>query len=73
MKTLLLAAALFISPAWATTPVEDNKKPETVKVCVDVKDRDGKPVLNKDGTTKQKCRNVRKHQKLEGATQVPSK
>ena len=42
------------------------------KVCVDVKDKDGKPQLNKDGTAKQQCKEVTVHKKLEG-TEVPKK
>jgi len=45
---------------------------ETRKVCVDVKDKDGKPVKDKDGKTKQDCRDVKVHKKLEG-TEVPKK
>lgn len=45
---------------------------ETRKVCVDVKDKDGKPVKDKDGKTKQNCRDVKVHKKLEG-TEVPKK
>jgi hypothetical protein len=48
----------------------DDKKPETKKVCVDVKDKEGKVVKNKDGSNKQDCREVKVHQKYEG-TKVP--
>lgn len=46
--------------------------PETKKVCVDVKDKDGKPVKNKDGSVKQQCKDVKVHKKHEG-TKVPEK
>lgn len=42
------------------------------KVCIDVKDKEGKVVKNKDGTNKQQCREMKVHQKLEG-TKVPEK
>ena len=59
MKALVLALALTFSalPALA--------EGETRKVCVDVKDKEGKPVKNKDGTTKQDCKEVKVHKKLE--------
>lgn len=48
----------------------DPPKQETKKVCMDVKDKEGKPVKNKDGSNKQDCREVKIHQKHEG-TKVP--
>jgi len=45
---------------------------ETKKVCVDVKDKEGKVVKNKDGSVKQNCKEMKVHQKLEG-TKVPEK
>ena len=63
----LLLALTFAAPAFA-----DAEPKETVKVCVDVKDKAGQPVKNKDGSVKQNCRTVKKHQKLEG-TKVPEK
>jgi hypothetical protein len=59
----------------AATPAVDAKKdeaPKTARVCVDVKDKAGQPVKNKDGTVKQNCQTVRLHKKLEG-TEVPVK
>ena len=56
---LLLASAL---PA----------KAETTKVCIDVKDRTGQPVKDAKGKVKQRCKTMKKHNKLEG-TQVPEK
>jgi hypothetical protein len=61
------------TPAPAAAPAAaPAKTAETRKVCVDVKDKAGKPVLNKDGTVKQKCQTVKVHKKLEG-TKVPPK
>jgi hypothetical protein len=46
---------------------------ETKKVCVDVKDKEGKPVKDpKTGKVKQSCKDVKQHKKLEG-TEVPKK
>jgi hypothetical protein len=45
---------------------------ETKKVCVDIKDKDGKVAKNKDGSNKQQCKEMKVHQKLEG-TKVPEK
>ena len=45
---------------------------ETKKVCVDVKDKDGKPVKDAKGNAKQNCKEMKQHKKLEG-TKVPEK
>ena len=42
------------------------------QVCKDVVGKDGQPVKNKDGTTKQACKTIKVHKKLEG-TPVPKK
>ena len=42
------------------------------KICIDEIGKDGKPVKNKDGTNKQKCKEMKIHEKLEG-TKVPEK
>lgn len=67
MKSFILALCLtFVAlPSYAAA--------ETKKVCVDVKDKEGKPVKNKDGTTKQNCKEVKQHKKLETETPVPKK
>jgi hypothetical protein len=49
------------------------EEPKTRTVCVDVKDKEGKPVKDaKTGKTKQNCKEVKVHKKLEG-TEVPKK
>jgi hypothetical protein len=45
---------------------------KTKEVCKDVVGKDGKTVKNKDGTTKQACKTIKVHKKLEG-TPVPKK
>lgn len=45
---------------------------EKTKVCVDVKDKDGKPVKDAKGNVKQNCKEMKVHKKLEG-TEVPVK
>lgn len=69
MKNVLIALSLSLGLAMPVLAADD-KKPETKKVCVDVKDKDGKPVKNKDGSAKQNCREVKIHKKHEG-TRVP--
>lgn len=49
----------------ATNPVRSEEH-ETKKVCVDVM-KDGKPVKDAKGVTKQNCKTVREHKKLEVA------
>lgn len=44
---------------------------EVKKVCIDVM-KDGKPVKDAKGNTKQTCKDVKQHKKLEG-TKVPEK
>lgn len=67
MKALLLALGLALS----AVPVYAEQK-ETKKVCVDVKDKDGKPVKDAKGNAKQNCKEMKVHKKLEG-TEVPPK
>jgi hypothetical protein len=38
---------------------------EAKKVCVDVKDKEGKPVKDAKGNVKQNCKQVKQHKKLE--------
>jgi hypothetical protein len=45
---------------------------DTTKVCVDVKDKEGKVVTDKAGKPKQNCKEMKVHKKLEG-TAVPEK
>lgn len=58
----LLIAAAFVMPVMA-----QEAKKETVKVCVDVQGKDGKPVIDpKTKKPKQDCKEVKKHKKHEG-------
>ena len=66
MKSFVLALALTFS---ALPVLADG---DTRKVCVDVKDKEGKPVKDAAGKTKQQCKEVKVHKKLEG-TEVPKK
>jgi len=65
MKKLLALLALCI----ASTAFAGG---EEKKVCTDVTDKAGKVVKNKDGTTKQSCKTIKVHKKLEG-TEIPVK
>jgi hypothetical protein len=67
MKNVIFVAGLILClPAVADEPKE------TKKVCVDVKDKEGKEVKDKAGKVKQNCKEVKQHTKLEG-TKVPEK
>ena len=69
MKKILLVLALALGSQFVHA--EEPKK-ETKRVCVDVK-KDGKEVKDpKTGKTKQTCKEVKQHKKLEG-TDVPVK
>ena len=59
---LCIATLTHNQPVWA----------ETKQVCVDVRDRSGQPVKDKNGKVKQNCKTMKKHEKLEG-TKVPEK
>jgi len=70
MKKILAVSILMIA-AVISHPVMSAE--ETKKVCVDVKDKDGKTVIDpKTNQPKQNCREVKQHQKLDG-TKVPDK
>ena len=67
MKQLAIALALALGSQFV---IAEEPKKETKQVCVDVK-KDGKEVKDpKTGKTKQICRQVKQHKKLEG-TAVP--
>jgi hypothetical protein len=67
MKNIIFVAGLILClPAVADQPKE------TKRVCVDVKDKEGKEVKDKAGKVKQNCKEVRQHKKLEGH-EVPVK
>lgn len=69
MKQLLIALALALGSQFVIAEAPK----ETKKVCVDVKDKEGKPVKDtKTGKVKQSCKEVKQHKKLEG-TKVPEK
>jgi hypothetical protein len=63
--TVLAVVAITLS-----VPVQS--EPRTKEVCKDVVDKKGNAVKNKDGTTKQSCKKIKVHKKLEG-TPVPTK
>ena len=60
-KALVLANVLI----WGVVGAEVAFATEKEKVCIDVKDA-------KTGKTKQECKEIKKHKKLEG-TEVPKK
>ncbi len=70
MKKLAIAFALVLGSQFVIA--DEPAKKETVKVCVDVKDKEGKPVKDAKGNVKQNCKEVKQHRKLEG-TEVPVK
>jgi hypothetical protein len=69
MKQVLVAFILALTMGSAA--LADAPK-ETTKVCVDVKDKEGKVVTDKAGKPKQNCKEMKVHKKLEG-TVVPEK
>lgn len=69
MKKLLIAFAMVLGSQFV---IADEPAHETKKVCVDVKDKEGKPVKDAKGNVKQNCKEVKQHKKLEGH-EVPVK
>ena len=70
MKHLLIVLVL----ALGSHAVYADEPKETKRVCVDVKDKQGKEVKDpKTGKVKQNCKEVKIHKKLEDATAVPVK
>ncbi len=61
MKSLLISFALLfsISSAYATASAPKASEPQKVKVCVDVKDKEGKPVKDAKGLTLQEGLSIR--------------
>jgi hypothetical protein len=71
MKNVIFVAGLCL--VLAQPVLAEEPKKETVKVCVDVKDKEGKDVIDpKTKKVKQNCKEVKQHKKLEG-TKVPEK
>ena len=69
MKHILIALALALGSQFV---IADESPKETKKICVDVK-KDGKEVKDpKTGKTKQTCKEIKQHKKLDG-TKVPEK
>jgi hypothetical protein len=72
MKHFLLAISLALGFSTSVLAA-DAEKPETVRVCVDIQGKDGKPVIDpKTKKPKQDCKEIKKHKKYEG-TKVPEK
>lgn len=73
MKHIIFVAGLCLTLAQPVLAEEAKPKPETVKVCIDVQGKDGKPVMDpKTGKPKQDCKVMKKHKKHEG-TAIPEK
>lgn len=70
MKNILSIVILGVMLSFAAVPAVAEEK--TKRVCVDVKDKQGKVVKDAKGKTKQNCRDVRKHRKLDGKA-IPKK
>ena len=67
MRNMIFVAGLvFCLPAVADEPKE------TKRVCVDVKDKEGNEVKDKNGKVKQNCKEIKQHKKLDGE-KVPEK
>lgn len=64
MKKILLVLALALGSQFV---IADEPPKEIKKICVDVKDKEGKDVIDpKTKKVKQNCKEVKQHKKLEG-------
>ena len=70
MKQFVIAVALALGSQFV---IAEEPKKETAQVCVDVKDKEGKPVKDAKGNVKQNCKEVKQHKKLEGHEIPPKK
>jgi len=71
MKKIILALALALGSQFV---IAEEPKKETKRVCVDVKDKQGKDVIDpKTKKVKQNCKEIKQHKKLENTTAVPVK
>jgi len=68
MKLYALVLSIFMS----FVSMNVHATAEKTKVCVDIKDKEGKPVKDAKGNTKQQCKEMKVHKKLEG-TEIPPK
>jgi len=70
MKKILLVLALALG---SHVVIANEPAHETKRICVDVKDKEGRDVIDpKTKQVKQNCKQVKQHKKLEG-TDVPAK
>ncbi len=67
----ILCILVSVSFLWSSKMAYANDK-KTTKVCVDVKDKSGRPVKDAKGKVKQNCKEMKVHKKLEGK-RVPEK
>ena len=68
MKQFLFAICVALGAQY----VYADEPKETKRVCVDVKDKEGKEVKDKNGKVKQNCKEIKQHKKLDGE-KVPEK
>ena len=68
MKQFLFAICVALGAQY----VYADEPKETKRVRVDVKDKDGKEVKDKNGKVKQNCKEIKQHKKLDGE-KVPEK
>lgn len=74
MNTIVkICWATVIAIAAVTLSVPAQAEVKTKEVCKDVLDKNGKAVKNKDGSTKQACKTIKVHKKLEGTPVPPPK
>ncbi len=71
MKKIITILSLAVGLSFLTSTITYAAEEKTV--CVDVKDKEGKPVKDKNGKVKQSCKTIKVHKKLEGTEIPPAK
>lgn len=66
IKTFLIASII------ACFSLSSFAESKTKQICKDVVGKNGQLVKNKDGSTKQQCKTIKVHKKLDG-TKIPEK
>jgi len=73
MKILLALITSLALMGTAYASDEGPGKGEIKEVCMDKKDKAGKPVMGKDGKIIQECKKIKVRKKLEGTEIPPAK